>query len=82
MLVAIVQEAAFCRAIPRPPWRPRNDAAEGGEGEEEDLFDVVSYVSRGKILAMPCATDTKGVRTRRQGKKKPQSLARGGAGSA
>ncbi len=54
----------------------------GGEGREEDPFDVVLYVSRGKILAMAFATDTKGARTRRQGKKKPQSPARGGTGSA
>jgi hypothetical protein len=38
-------------------------------------------MSRGEIPTMPYATDTKGVRTRRWGKKKPQSLARGGAGS-
>jgi hypothetical protein len=77
----IGQEAAFHHAIPWQPWQPRDDAAAWGEGGEEDLF-VPSYMSRGKIPAMPCTMDTKGARTRRRGKKKLQSTARGGAGSA
>ncbi len=74
VLEAIGQEVAFCHAIPWPPWWPRNNAAAGGEEGEEDLFDMVLYASRGKIPStMPCAMDTKGARTRRRGKKKPQS---------
>ena len=54
---AVGQEATFRRAIPR-----------GGGGrkstgwDEVDPFDVASYVSRNRIPAMPCATDTEGAR--------------------
>ncbi len=82
VLEAIRQEALFCHTIPRPSWRLHDNAAAGGEGGEEDPFDMVLYLSRGKIPAMPCMTDAKGTRTRRWGKKKPQSPARGGAGIA
>ena len=52
---AVGQEASFRLAIPR-------DKGEGGKGE--DPFDVASYVRRGRIPAMPCATDTEGARRR------------------
>ncbi len=80
VLVAIRQEAAFRRVIPRPPRCHATMPPRGGR--EKDPFDMALYVSRGKIPALPCTTDTKGARTRRRGKKKLQSLVRGGMGSA
>ena len=56
---AVGQEASFRLAIPR----------DKGEGGGEDPFDVASYVRRGRIPAMPCATDTEGAR--RRGNKRP-----------